>query len=235
MIVFCYDQSTSSLKFLIWIVACIHACIDKCKNIKYKIASMHEWMMLGWRFWAHSSSLAGSSRDREVLQWYKWVYFIQEISHDNRINCKLGMVTHAFYSSAWESEAGESLSLRPVWCMYWIPGQSGPHTETRPCLNKQANKKNELGMNPKLRRKPHWEAVSHIRKHFNLPVLQLEHMPDASQSQPAAPQPVACAPVGKEPGHVDARYVCGVLVQQAWSPVFLVWGPLYRETHERHG
>jgi hypothetical protein len=54
------------------------------------------------------------------------------------------MVVHAFNPSKWEAEAGEFLSLRPVWSTEWVPGHPGLHRETLSQKNKkkERNKQN---------------------------------------------------------------------------------------------
>jgi hypothetical protein len=51
-----------------------------------------------------------------------------------------GVVVHAFNLSTWEAEAGEFLSLRPVWSTEWVPGQPGL-TQRNPVLEKKTKTK----------------------------------------------------------------------------------------------
>lgn len=47
-----------------------------------------------------------------------WAFFHQSLM--KRMPFKLGIVAHTFNSNTWEPEAGISLSLRPVWCIYLL-------------------------------------------------------------------------------------------------------------------
>ena len=51
------------------------------------------------------------------------------------------MVAHTFNPSTRETEAGESLSLRPAWSTEGVPGQPGLHREI--LSRKQTNKKTQ--------------------------------------------------------------------------------------------
>jgi hypothetical protein len=51
---------------------------------------------------------------------------------------KPGVVAHSFNPSTQEAEAGEFLSLRPVWSTEWVPGQPGLQRET---LSRKKKKK----------------------------------------------------------------------------------------------
>jgi hypothetical protein len=46
------------------------------------------------------------------------------------VECKLGVVAHAFNPSTQKAEAGRFLSLRPTWSTKWLPGQPGLYRET---------------------------------------------------------------------------------------------------------
>jgi hypothetical protein len=50
------------------------------------------------------------------------------------------MVAHAFNPSTWEAEAGESLSLRPLWSIELVPGQPGLQREALFRQNKTTTK-----------------------------------------------------------------------------------------------
>lgn len=47
-----------------------------------------------------------------------------------RLFFKADVEVHTFNPSAWDTEAGGSLNLRPAWCTEQVPGQLGIHSET---------------------------------------------------------------------------------------------------------
>lgn len=48
----------------------------------------------------------------------------------SKVKHKLDVVVQAFNLSTQEAEAGVSLSLRPAWSTYQLPGQPTLHSET---------------------------------------------------------------------------------------------------------
>ena len=52
---------------------------------------------------------------------------------------------HTFSPSTWETETGESLSLRPAWSAERVPGQPGLHRETLSTWEEEGREREKVG------------------------------------------------------------------------------------------